>query len=290
MKERKNCEVIQDLLPNYIENLTKEETNQYIKEHINTCENCKKTLENMKEEYFKENKGREKQEINYLKKYSKKLKVLKFIISIIIILLFIIVGRKIIIIKYLQKQISQYLEITNYYMKVCSYKGDSISIEECFVNGNRYVYSIHHLDENHNQKLSTFANININNIYIDDNGYKTAILNTEGLSKIEVLNVLKTSNFIEFIRIAFTSKIATENCNGKECYKIDYYPSNIVTEKGNAIIYVDKETGLIVRMLSGKDVSENGEIINLISDYYYEFNNVTEEDMKEPDLTQYEIK
>lgn len=30
MKEKKDCKIVQDLLPNYIENLTNEETNKFI--------------------------------------------------------------------------------------------------------------------------------------------------------------------------------------------------------------------------------------------------------------------
>ena len=33
MKDNKNCKVVLDLLPNYIENLTNDETNNFIKEH-----------------------------------------------------------------------------------------------------------------------------------------------------------------------------------------------------------------------------------------------------------------
>ena len=34
MKEINECKIVQDLLPNYIENLTNEETNKYIEEHL----------------------------------------------------------------------------------------------------------------------------------------------------------------------------------------------------------------------------------------------------------------
>ena len=37
MNENKDCKIVQDLLPNYIEKLTNEETNKYIEEHLNEC-------------------------------------------------------------------------------------------------------------------------------------------------------------------------------------------------------------------------------------------------------------
>lgn len=43
------CEIIRDLLPSYIDELTSEESNWEIKEHLKTCPECKKYLEEMKE-------------------------------------------------------------------------------------------------------------------------------------------------------------------------------------------------------------------------------------------------
>ena len=46
---KKDCNIVQDLLPNYIERLTNEETNKFIEEHLKTCEDCKKIYDDMKE-------------------------------------------------------------------------------------------------------------------------------------------------------------------------------------------------------------------------------------------------
>lgn len=43
------CEIIRDLLPSYIDELTSGESNWEIKEHLKTCPECKKYLEEMKE-------------------------------------------------------------------------------------------------------------------------------------------------------------------------------------------------------------------------------------------------
>mgnify|MGYP005781830921 CR=1 FL=1 len=47
MKEKRDCKIVQDLLPNYIEKLTNEETNAFIEEHLKNCVDCKKLLGNM---------------------------------------------------------------------------------------------------------------------------------------------------------------------------------------------------------------------------------------------------
>lgn len=48
------CEIIRDLLPTYIDELTSRESNKEIREHMETCEECRKVLEQMKREVMKE--------------------------------------------------------------------------------------------------------------------------------------------------------------------------------------------------------------------------------------------
>lgn len=47
MKKELTCSIFQDLLPNYIEKLTSDDTNIAIYEHLDTCEDCKKVYEQM---------------------------------------------------------------------------------------------------------------------------------------------------------------------------------------------------------------------------------------------------
>jgi predicted anti-sigma-YlaC factor YlaD len=41
---RNNCDVIRDLIPIYVEKLTSEKSNQFIKEHIHSCIDCSNYL------------------------------------------------------------------------------------------------------------------------------------------------------------------------------------------------------------------------------------------------------
>ena len=43
----KHCEIARDLLPMYIENMTSQGSNEYIREHLNHCSSCKKEYERM---------------------------------------------------------------------------------------------------------------------------------------------------------------------------------------------------------------------------------------------------
>lgn len=78
MKNNIPCEVINDLFPLYIDELTSEETNRQIENHILECEDCRKTLESMQytsgEELAnsKVMDAAEKKEIDFLKATKKK--------------------------------------------------------------------------------------------------------------------------------------------------------------------------------------------------------------------------
>lgn len=73
MKHKLPCEIIQDLLPSYLDNLTSDVTNDAIHEHMKTCDNCKETLKCMKEpDITTEPDDIDKKEIDFLKKTRRK--------------------------------------------------------------------------------------------------------------------------------------------------------------------------------------------------------------------------
>ena len=85
MKSNRDCKIVEDLLPNYIEGLTSEATNYFIEEHIQSCEHCKETLKAMQEQINAE-KLDGKEEIDYLKKINRKTKKTERIATISIII------------------------------------------------------------------------------------------------------------------------------------------------------------------------------------------------------------
>lgn len=68
------CEIIQDLLPLYVDGLTNKVTDKEIEEHVDGCEKCRHTLESMRAggdtEYVPDES--EKKEIDFLKKNKKR--------------------------------------------------------------------------------------------------------------------------------------------------------------------------------------------------------------------------
>ena len=76
MKE-KECKLVQDLLPNYIEKLTSKESNKIIETHLKECPECKIILEDMQYVIGLKSKEQCQKETKYMKKYRNKLKILK---------------------------------------------------------------------------------------------------------------------------------------------------------------------------------------------------------------------
>ena len=84
-QDKQDCKIVQDLLPNYIENLTCDETNEYIRNHIAKCPKCAKVLNNMEAEIEIEPLNQDK-EIKYLKGIRKRVKRTIAVVSLVIII------------------------------------------------------------------------------------------------------------------------------------------------------------------------------------------------------------
>ena len=66
------CEIVKDLLPSYIDDLTSAESNAEIEEHLETCQECKDILNQMKTEINAENIELNKEIIKPFKKLNKR--------------------------------------------------------------------------------------------------------------------------------------------------------------------------------------------------------------------------
>lgn len=84
--EKRDCKIVRDLLPNYIEKLTDEVTNEFIEEHILKCEECRKVLHDMNGEVEIEEFNQD-EEIKYLKRLNTKVKMIIATISLIVIII-----------------------------------------------------------------------------------------------------------------------------------------------------------------------------------------------------------
>lgn len=290
-----NCKIIQDLLPNYIEKLTSEETNNYIQKHLKGCKECNEIFESMKKDLEINSNEDYENETKYLKKYNKKMNILKTIVCTMIAIFIAILVRKMIILIDVQNKISKYIDSNNYYVKTYYYANDEINIRENFVLGEKSKEIEYFIASSEIMDIykTRYCDGNKDNYYIETQGHKLASLNkTPPIERLHIRYDVKTDNIWQLILIALTSDISTENCNGKECYKINLsmiYDDEKLT-KYKSTEYINKEDGLVIRYIDEQNINlAKGEGTGQILDYKYEFENVTQEEFIEPDIVEYEI-
>ena len=265
MENEKICKIVQDLLPNYIENLTSEETNIFIEEHLNTCSNCKNILENMKNDLNPTSTHKDNREIKYMKKYNNKMRILKIIIFTVILLFVILTVRKIIIISDLYNKAEKTKMASNYHEISYSYNLGYYYKEETFKLDNKKKIIITQLTEDGNVSTTTmFANkISDNNntslysvnIYGNTSEGKKAILN----KTMEIYDTMQNNPFY------------TEG------------------------IYANKETGFLIGSIAyeyknSNKIDDNSPKREPSHEYILELNMVTDSDFIEPNINEYEIQ
>ena len=86
MVNKRDCKIVQDLLPNYLEKLTNEETNYFIEEHLKGCSECQSLLEEMKKQFSVNFEKRDNQDVEYIKKFKTKMSNLKLFATVMLII------------------------------------------------------------------------------------------------------------------------------------------------------------------------------------------------------------
>ncbi len=245
---KKDCKIVQDLLPNYIDNLTTKESNEFIENHIKECEDCKKVFENMKEDLKIDDKKNEKKIVDFIKKYNKKMRILKLILLVIVIFYILTLGRKTIIMLDLSNKANEYKDLTEYSLNCSVTSEHQVWINHFITKSGKYARDLEFASIFYGKKrIEEFNNGNseTSNYYIEDNnGEKTAVLNYEkdGIFPLNIKDFCFEipKNKLLFIRNIFKSKVSKED--GK------YYITDIELENfGRCNIYVSN--GLIQKIV-----------------------------------------
>ena len=278
MNEKKECKIVQDLLPNYIEKLTSIQTNQFIEEHLKECPECQHIFDNMQKELKVNTTKRDEREVKYMKKFSGKMKLLKFIILALVIIYVIIVGGRTFIMTSLSEKAKENQSYNNYYAKLYSYQGDTLTITESYNKGEDYLTTMTRVVNNNQiQKIIHYKKGN-EQITLTEVDGKRYIQDSKEILGGQIRPVTYVSDgLLANMQYAFIIGIDKTYCNGKECYII----------KGDSYErYIDKETGLAVREIdkSNKEITRQTDIV---VDYKYEFNTVKDSDITKPDTTGY---
>ena len=297
-KDKKECKIVQDLLPSYIDNLTTKETKDYIEEHLEKCQDCKQVLESMKKDFNLNITKKDNQEVKYIKKFNKKINILKLIILSVIVVFIILTARKVIIISNLSQNAENTINTENYHTITYSYQLEDHSKTEVFSLGDKKKIIMTQIKDNKVNKITMFAKksessneVNdkyIANIYRESKDEKVVNLDQEIEIFVNPQNVTHTENWLQLFIYSIFSSIKNTTFNGQECYYISNfksYDSNL--EEG---AYINKSTGLPISSIAYEYKNSDGTRGRVpTSDYIYEFNVVKEEEFIEPKREEYKI-
>lgn len=303
-KDKKECKIVQDLLPSYIDNLTTKETKYYIDEHLEKCQECKEMLEEMKRDFNLNIPKKDNREVKYIKKFNKKINILKLIILLAIVIFIIITARKVIIISSLSKNAENIINTENYHTVTYSYHLEDYSKTEVFSLGDKKKIMMTQVKDNTVNKITMFAKKSestnkendkyIANIYREakdrKNGKieKVVNLNQEIEIFVNPQNVTKTENYLQLIIYSMLSSIKNTTFNGQECYYISNFKS--IDSNLDEGAYINKSTGLPISSIAYEYKNSDGTRGRVpTSDYVYEFNVVKEEEFVEPNKDEYKI-
>ncbi len=216
----KECKIVQDLLPSYIEKLTSKDTNEYIEGHLKTCENCTNVYNDMKAE-IKVNTTSPKAEIDYMKKVRKKMRIaekLLYIILLLFIIFVLVFWREIF-------SFICYTDICNRYLK---YQ------EEVFETKK---YSVYH--KNNESYIDTYKMpnlaVNKSRFLNSDNIIYTAIQGESDIQGVKKLihNTYKTSVMSEEDEITNSVIIYMNLEDNFENEEAPFYPNFSFDKKSN---------------------------------------------------------
>ncbi len=231
----KKCNIVIDLLPTYIENMTSSETNKFIEEHLKNCKDCNKIYMNMTEELKKE-EITDSEILKEIKKYKNKT---IFIKAIIILFILIVIGINIVNLGF------RYYIASNAFKKNINYDiGNNYTIEEYDQNIERYefhtttYFGYGKMKKMYGNKLLEFYDGKDHYYFNNDNMTyyieKNVSLNNNINIDIEMFQNVK--NYFDVFKLILRNDIKITNSGFRE---ESYY---LMKNDTNEIIYIDKDT------------------------------------------------
>lgn len=205
------------------------------------------------------------------------LRKILLVILIVFVIFLIFTLRKLVILNKIENLAEDKVNITNYYSEKISVTGKSVSIMKVYNKDDKYITQLRTFVPTTDEKrgITVYKNNDEKLAIIESGENKIAFTNSESIidGKLSVNNFeLRKMNILQKLILAATTRITSEECNNKKCYLVE-------PAKGWKL-WIDKETGIVVREING----------STLQDSYYEFNVVKDEDIIKPDISDCEIQ
>lgn len=229
----------------------------------------------------------------------------KILIIILIILLIFIISilRKTIILSNIDNKVSNlensnnniYAEISSEDYKLKKYiKNDveKLVIERTDENG-EFSKIIQYTYPDQRKVYTEKEGIKEMNIYNEVASVRGSHIENSGVasSYTSIINFAYNSNIFEKIVDSIVTNIKSVEIEGKKCYELtSKYNSNFIYSENTEEMksYIEKDSGVPIKLI--EIINNNGENIEKVTTYKYQFNIVTDEDIKEPNSQEYKMQ
>ena len=128
-------------------------------------------------------------------------------------------------------------------------------------------------------------------IYKETSAKRTTDVNAAQTTHTVLPNYAHSMSIIERVITALNTNIKSTSIDGKECYELSGLHSPIFLYQENTksmSLYLEKDTGLPIKLV--ENIEENGIEKEKLVEYEIKFDVVTDEDLKEPDISEYTIQ
>lgn len=301
MEKKTECEIVQDLLLGYVDNVLNAESRKLVEKHLLECNECQKKLNDIKQD-IKETEDNQKKEIDYLKKIRRRnrIKSIFIAIGIIFFILLILYTIKFIKINNIYNKAEKSLQANNLYKETRqTLYDDGVSVMKEYYKDGKYkmVWEIYS-DNGVQTKFISYATEGSDERYTFADNKVTIergkIIQIDNNSLFNNISSDNRQKLIMKLGTAFYMSIHTSTFSiGKEYYILKNQFENPQIHE----TWIDKETGLTIKEINKNSnkifVAGTTDIVkeerDNIQEYKYEFNKVTDEDVTIPDLAKYEI-
>ncbi len=303
MDKKTECEIVQDLLFGYSDDVLNAESKKLVEKHLLECKECQEKFNEIQKD-IENHENNQKKQIDYLKKIRRRnaIKTILISVGIVFLIFFVFYLRKFLIVNDFMNKAKESAKSNNIYREVSKMvTDDSVAItKEWYKDGKYKLQTDIYSEKGVENFMTVYATVNSDErITIFENSKEVKIQKDEYVKMQNEEKKLKpvdskNYNFINKLKIAFEYSIHTSTYHiGRE-----YYVMNKIFDKNsNDEVWIDKNNGLALRKIGnevaikffeGTDVIK--EEIQLKSEYKHEFDTVTDEDVAVPDLTDYKIE
>lgn len=325
MEKKTECQIVQDLLLGYVDDVLNVESKKLVEKHLSECEICQNKLKEINAD-IKENENNEKKQIDYLKKIRRKnrRKAVIIALGIILFICFIMYLHNFIIYNNLLHNSKESLASSNLYIESRNkISTDKMSIEKIYYKDGKYKEVSEILTDGGAETISTtYCTVNSDErirfleapkkVIIEKNEFYKIANTEENLKAVPlfardyrmimrlvapiIMKIDKEEIFDPTMLIQVTEGSAeesTEPLNIRKCYRF----RNRFDEEIKWQIWIDKETGLPLKETDKDSRSTFFQGTEIVKDTFdntvelrYKFDTVTDEDVEIPDFTGYTVE